>query len=76
MRHREPLVKESISFSSLVPVAESQVSALRSHMLVVGIDLGTTNSAIAKILVSVNNTDALKPRCLDIEQPHAARARV
>ena len=60
---------EFMSFSALAPLAESQVPASRRPLRVIGIDLGTTNSAVAEILVPASGADMPKARCLDIEQP-------
>ena len=58
-----------MSISALAPSAESQVPASRRPLRVIGIDLGTTNSAVAEILVPAGGTGVPKARCLDVEQP-------
>ncbi len=57
-----------MSFSVLATSAETQVPASRRPLRVLGIDLGTTNSAVAEIIVPADGAGALEARCLDIEQ--------
>lgn len=41
----------------------------RSPLRILGIDLGTTNSAIAELVVGTGTGTLTGPRCLDVEQP-------
>jgi len=41
----------------------------KTPVRVIGIDLGTTNSALAEILWSPDTKEALLARCLEVEQP-------
>ena len=47
----------------------TQLSAPRRLLRVIGIDLGTTNSAVAEIHVPADGTEVPNPRCIDVEQP-------
>ena len=58
-----------MSFSALATSAKTQVPSSRRPVRAIGIDLGTTNSAVAEILVPPETTDAPEVRCLDVEQP-------
>lgn len=58
-----------MSSSPLSTSAEIQVPELRRPVRVIGIDLGTTNSAVAEIHVTPEATDPPVARCLDVEQP-------
>ena len=58
-----------MGFSALATAAENQVPSSRRPLRVIGVDLGTTNSAVAEIVVPVDVDHAPEARCLDVEQP-------
>ena len=58
-----------MGFSLLTTAAETQVPESRRPLRVIGIDLGTTNSAVAEILVPAELSKAPEAHCIDIEQP-------
>ena len=58
-----------MSPSVLSTSAEIQVPESRRPLRVIGIDLGTTNSAVAEIHVTPEATDTPAARSLDVEQP-------
>ena len=55
--------------SVLATSVENQVPASGRPLRVIGIDLGTTNSAVAEIRVPADRARAPEARCLDVEQP-------
>lgn len=57
-----------MSFSALATSAESEVPVSTRPVRVIGIDLGTTNSAIAEVLVTPESVGPPVARCLDVEQ--------
>ncbi len=58
-----------MGLSVLATSAENQVPPSLRPLRVIGIDLGTTNSAVAEILVPADVARAPEARCLDVEQP-------
>ena len=58
-----------MSFSALATSADTQVPASRRPLRVIGIDLGTTNSTVAEIVVAPESGGTPEVRCLDVEQP-------
>ena len=58
-----------MSFSALGTSAKTQVPMSRRPLRVIGIDLGTTNSAVAEILVAPETGGTPEVRCIDVEQP-------
>lgn len=58
-----------MSFSALATAADSEVPASRRPLRVIGIDLGTTNSTVAEIVVAPESGGTPEVRCLDVEQP-------
>ena len=57
-----------MSFSALSTSAEIDVPASTRPVRVIGIDLGTTNSAVAEILVTSESTGSPIARCLEVKQ--------
>lgn len=57
-----------MSFSALSTSAEIEVPASKRPVRVIGIDLGTTNSAVAEILVTSESTGPPVARCLEVKQ--------
>ena len=57
-----------MSFSALATSAKIQVPMSWRPLRVIGIDLGTTNSAVAEILVAPDAVGAPEARCIDVEQ--------
>lgn len=57
-----------MSFSALATSAATQVPVSTRPVRVIGIDLGTTNSAIAEVLVTPETLGPPVARCLDVEQ--------
>ena len=57
-----------MSLSNLVPTAEIEIPVSTEPVRVIGIDLGTTNSAIAEILVTPEVPGPPVARCLDVKQ--------
>ena len=57
-----------MNFSALATSAKIQVPMSWRPLRVIGIDLGTTNSAVAEILVAPDAVGAPEARCLDVEQ--------
>lgn len=57
-----------MSLSALATSAETQVPVSSRPVRVIGIDLGTTNSAIAQVLVTPETHGPPVARCLDVEQ--------
>ena len=58
-----------MGFSLLTTTAETQIPEPSRPLRVIGIDLGTTNSAVAEILVPAELAGPPEVRCVDIEQP-------
>ena len=58
-----------MSFSALATSADTKVPASRRPLRVIGIDLGTTNSTVAEIIVAPESGGTPEVRCLDVEQP-------
>lgn len=58
-----------MSFSALATSAQIQVPASRRPVRAIGIDLGTTNSAVAEVLIMPESADVPEARCIDLEQP-------
>ncbi len=57
-----------MGISALATLAENRERSSRGPLRVLGIDLGTTNSAIAEIVVPTAGDPAPEARCLDVEQ--------
>lgn len=57
-----------MSISALATSAEIEVPASTRPVRSIGIDLGTTNSAIAEILVTAESTGPPVARCLEVKQ--------
>ena len=55
--------------SAQVISAKTQVSVPQRDLRVIGIDLGTTNSSVAEIVATNEDSDPPEARCIDIEQP-------
>lgn len=58
-----------MSFSELATSAQIQIPASRRPVRAIGIDLGTTNSAVAEVLILPESADVPEARCIDVEQP-------
>ncbi len=58
-----------MGISALATTVENEVPSSRRPLRVIGVDLGTTNSAVAEIVVPVDVDRAPEARCLDVEQP-------
>ena len=57
-----------MDFSALVPSEKNPALAALGTFRVIGIDLGTTNSAVAEIVFSVDHQGEVKPSCLSVKQ--------
>ena len=57
-----------MNFSALVPSEKNPALAALGTFRVIGIDLGTTNSAVAEIVFSVGHQGEVKPSCLSVNQ--------
>ena len=58
-----------MGISAQVISAKTQVSVPQRDLRVIGIDLGTTNSSVAEIVATNEDSDPPEARCIDIEQP-------
>lgn len=59
----------TVSFAELANSPDTLLPVPLRSLRVIGIDLGTTNSAIAEIRVTAEGTLVPEPRCIDVEQP-------
>ena len=58
----------NINTLALITPDDVQVRVPNKALRVVGIDLGTTNSAVAEILIRPGDTALPEVRCLEVEQ--------